>query len=316
METVLCKCRECDANIGQFVNLWSQIGKTYFSPVVESDDELAVLSQGDVRVGERGTLVEQCHLQDIVCGIYSAVIGLRCVETPVNHVLDENQVLLRRASVELIDACEGETADFNIKRVLDVKEPSKAGSSYSTGAFQHGAPHATAFSSSSAFPGIVDILKLQADLEGQRNDINRIDSNGFKLVSSLDKRVARVETEASKLTATVSDLRHDVGGVQEDLTSLKSEVTEVKRTLKNHPQLTKLEESFASVTNSLADVRQEIGSLADQLRQDVNVLRNGLQQNKREIKNLKSSIGASVSTSEYAKDVIALRSELAQLRRQ
>ena len=59
METVFCECKKCNAQIGRFANLWTQIGKSYFSPVVEPEDDLAVHCQGAVRIGERGTLVEE-----------------------------------------------------------------------------------------------------------------------------------------------------------------------------------------------------------------------------------------------------------------
>ncbi len=59
METVFCECKKCGAPVGRFVNLWTQIGKSYFSPVVEPEDDLAVRCQGAARIGERGTLVEE-----------------------------------------------------------------------------------------------------------------------------------------------------------------------------------------------------------------------------------------------------------------
>ena len=52
-------CRKCSATIGLFVNLWTQIGKSYFSPLIDPEDELAVRSEGAVRIGEQGTLVEE-----------------------------------------------------------------------------------------------------------------------------------------------------------------------------------------------------------------------------------------------------------------
>lgn len=59
METVFCECKKCDAAIGRFTNLWTQIGKSYFSPVMEPEDDLAVQYQGTVRIGEQGTLVAE-----------------------------------------------------------------------------------------------------------------------------------------------------------------------------------------------------------------------------------------------------------------
>ncbi len=66
METVFCECKKCDAQIGRFVNLWTRIGKSYFSPVVEPEDDLAVQCQGAVRIGERGTLVEEWSAPSLV----------------------------------------------------------------------------------------------------------------------------------------------------------------------------------------------------------------------------------------------------------
>ncbi len=68
METVFCECKKCDSAIGRFANLWTQIGKSYFSPVVEPEDELAIQSHGTVRIGERGTLVEEWSA--LVCLLY------------------------------------------------------------------------------------------------------------------------------------------------------------------------------------------------------------------------------------------------------
>ena len=61
METVDCNCKKCGTTIGHFINLWTQVGKRYFSPIVnpDSDDSLALRSEGGIRVGEAGTLVEE-----------------------------------------------------------------------------------------------------------------------------------------------------------------------------------------------------------------------------------------------------------------
>lgn len=59
MESVYCNCKECNATIGLFVNLWTQIGKSYFSPIINPDDSPAVLAEGASRMGEKRTLVEE-----------------------------------------------------------------------------------------------------------------------------------------------------------------------------------------------------------------------------------------------------------------
>ena len=59
MEEVECRCGKCDGAIGQVVNLWTRIGRTYFCPVLPSSVGFDVVPRGDVRVGETGTLVEK-----------------------------------------------------------------------------------------------------------------------------------------------------------------------------------------------------------------------------------------------------------------
>lgn len=59
METIFCECKKCDAAIGRFANLWTQIGKSYFSPVIEPEDDLAVQYLDTVRIGEQDTLVAE-----------------------------------------------------------------------------------------------------------------------------------------------------------------------------------------------------------------------------------------------------------------
>jgi len=59
MEQVECRCAKCEGILGQVVNLWTRIGRTYCCPVLPSPSGFDVLPQGNVRVGETGTLVEQ-----------------------------------------------------------------------------------------------------------------------------------------------------------------------------------------------------------------------------------------------------------------
>ncbi|KAK0730754.1 hypothetical protein B0H67DRAFT_639216 [Lasiosphaeris hirsuta] len=309
MESVYCNCKKCDATVGLFINLWTQIGKTYFSPIIDPEDNLAILCQGAIRVGERGTLVEECHLQDIVCLSCAAVLGLKCIETPVNHVLDENQVLFRLASVELLSR-DGQEVDFTIKRVLDVKEPSKVSSGSYSGTPPQGAFH------SSAFPEVVDLLQLQADLEGQREDINRIDSQGSKVISTLDSRVARAEEQVGKLRDTLGSLRRDVGGIQEDLSSLKVEVNEAKRAAQDHAPLSDLEQRLSAANGSVGEMRREVGTLAEELRRGLSGVTSQLRQQKQDIDDLKTEVRSRVHARDHAKDMAALRSEMLQMRRQ
>jgi hypothetical protein len=62
MERVLCQCAACDAKVGIYTNLWLQIGKGYYCPVLNDEAEAAHVVKGSQRDGEEGTLVAEWHV--------------------------------------------------------------------------------------------------------------------------------------------------------------------------------------------------------------------------------------------------------------
>jgi hypothetical protein len=62
MERIGCNCKTCGARVGIFVNLWMQVGRSYFSPILDPQSDLSVIGQGDVRVGEQQTLVADWYV--------------------------------------------------------------------------------------------------------------------------------------------------------------------------------------------------------------------------------------------------------------
>ncbi|KAK1757724.1 hypothetical protein QBC47DRAFT_164319 [Echria macrotheca] len=307
MELVYCNCKKCESTIGLFVNLWTRIGKSYYSPIVDAEGPL-IRPDGEVRAGETGTLVEGCELQDIVCASCSNVVGLKCVETPVNHVLHEDQILFRLASVELLSR-DGQEVEFTAKRVLDVKEPSKVndrGPDASTNSSGH----------NSAYPDLVDVFQLQADLQGQREDINRIDSNGFRILSALDTRVSKIDDSVTKLKDTLSSARRDISDIQEDLTSLKDEVNTVKRTTQQHAPLGPLERKLDTTITTIQTVCQEVNALQQNVGKEMSSLKSELRQQKQDLESLKTDLKGRESARDHAKDMASLRAEMLQMRRQ
>ena len=57
MEQVTCSCTKCGRDLGEFANIWTQIGKSYVSPVGGDDGNAKVENRGSVRVGDKETLV-------------------------------------------------------------------------------------------------------------------------------------------------------------------------------------------------------------------------------------------------------------------
>lgn len=55
------RCAKCDSTLGTLVNLWTQIGKKYITPVAYVEDKAEadkIAATGAVRTGDVGTLVE------------------------------------------------------------------------------------------------------------------------------------------------------------------------------------------------------------------------------------------------------------------
>lgn len=214
--------------------------------------------------------------------------------------MPRSQILLRLASVALLDS-DGEQIEFAIKRLLSVNEPSRV----------HGGGFA-----SSAFPGAFELQQLQAELRSQRDDIKRIDSNGFSIVSALDKRVGRIEGEVTKLKGTVVDLRRDIGGVLKELGCLKADLSEARRPAEENTASVTLQDQLTSLSSSLGVVEQQVATVNAQLRSDIPELRSQLSRNQQDMENSRAEIRDSVPAADHAQDVAVLRAEMSQLRRE
>jgi len=57
MKTLRCKCAGCGAELAQLVNLWTQIGKTYYSPILDPEHGMNIITLGQSRIGDEMTLV-------------------------------------------------------------------------------------------------------------------------------------------------------------------------------------------------------------------------------------------------------------------
>ncbi|KAK1778272.1 hypothetical protein QBC45DRAFT_377180 [Copromyces sp. CBS 386.78] len=125
MEVVICSCEKCGKKIGSFINLWIELNaQGFISPIIGSDDARG-FRHGRKHYGVQGTLFEKCRLQYLLCVGCDALLGVKCVETPVNHVLARNQILFFECEL-VLSTNAGKKEDFVIQRVLDYDEPSTA----------------------------------------------------------------------------------------------------------------------------------------------------------------------------------------------
>lgn len=184
----------------------------------------------------------------------------------------------------------------------------------------------------------VDLTGLQAYLESQRADINRIDSAGYQIVAAFDNAMDRVEREVKKLQDTMGTLRRELDGNRDDVSSLKTNVDSVRRdtrvasdetetlaselqnlrqNIPNSDAVDKLQDALAGLRQSSLDRASE----ANELRRELSLRKAELQRMKDDQMALKSQVDELKKASkggqtpkDYAREVSALRAEVRQLR--
>ncbi|KAI0148138.1 hypothetical protein F4776DRAFT_301121 [Hypoxylon sp. NC0597] len=334
MEPVGCNCASCGRRLGQFFNLWIKIGKSYISPVVGDGENLRASQTGRVRLGEEQTLIENCHLQDVSCPHCLATIGLRCLDTPVNHVLHNDQLFLRLSSVKITATNGDDPVQVTIQRTLKLKEVSRSGSATAdTPPASESSAHT--FSGNNGPSEIREQLldHLQAQLDSQREEIQRLNRSGFQMVSSFDSVVLRVEGDIKKLRECMEGMQEELktyrsstASTNDDVTSLRDDLDKVKKASQvKSSSYSNIELELALAKKAIEDVRlslsnylnnstkeqqehQTITSGLDSVQLDLRHFRGELDRSR---KNTTESISAAKAS---AREIASLRAELKELR--
>ncbi|OAA60965.1 hypothetical protein SPI_04989 [Niveomyces insectorum RCEF 264] len=337
METIQCICRHCQVPLGRFINLWTQIGKSYYSPLVAPDACLQVGVHGTPRVGEKATLVEGCHLQDIACQKCKTVVGIECLAAPINHVLDKGQILLRKTVIRAIHGTNGSPVELVVKRFLDLRG-SRRTSGGPESAHSNGHPSRyAADDSASAASGVVDddddLADMQAQIETQRVDIERIDRAGYEIVAAMDAAVQRIGGEVTGLQEALNRVRRDLGDNRAETSALQADLRAVKDLMHTNDKANK---SGAKSTTALVDrlcaqaqaagetlatVKGDLSTTAAQLRKELAALKTEFQRVKRELAATKKSTAETASRStvengRQAQEMAKLRATVTDMRRQ
>lgn len=211
-------------------------------------------------------------------------------------------------------------ANFEVKRHLKLREPSKKGPEANGDRPRSregpGAEAQYSYHHSSTAPELVDISLLQADLDAQRGDIDRIDKAGFKVVTSLDEAVTRVEGDLAKMRHTLSELQRDMRGNHDDMSSLKSEIKEVKQQTQDSTPINRLQEQLDAANKAIEEVRRDMRDANSQFRKGIADVKSGIRENKTGIEELRGLVRDHVSTRDHAKEMASIRGEMNQLRKQ
>ncbi|KAI0842859.1 hypothetical protein F5Y06DRAFT_75127 [Hypoxylon sp. FL0890] len=333
MEQVDCSCASCDRRLGQFFNLWIKIGKSYISPVIGNGDNLGAPKTGPIRLGEEQTLIENCQLQDVSCLHCLAIIGLRCLNTPVNHVLHNDQLFLRLSSVNITAMNGDNPIQVNIQRTLEVKEASRSGfTAADTPPASESSAHM--FTDNNGPSEIREHLldHLQAQLDAQKEEIQRLNRSGFQMVSSFDNAVFRVEGDIKKLRECTEGLQEDLktqhsktASTKDDVTSLRNDLDEVKKASQVKSSYSNIELELDLAKQAVEDVRLSLSKYFDESAKeqkrhetvisDLESVQRDLSHIREELDKTRKTTAESISTAEFsAEEIVSLRAELKELR--
>ncbi|KAK1671178.1 hypothetical protein BDP55DRAFT_298028 [Colletotrichum godetiae] len=326
MEIIQCKCARCQTKLASFFNLWTQIGKSYFSPTIEAQGNTKIIAKEPTRIGEAGYLVAECELQDVSCAKCDNTIGLKCLSSPVNHVLQDSQILLRQTSVVFLKK-NGKPIELDVCRKLKLRVDTRPGS-YSTNApFNSDSRQGSGFGNSQRSPNSenIDFFRLRLDLDTQQENIERIDTAGFQVVSQFDGAVSRIDKEMTRLKSTMDQHQNDLDLHRADLKSFKLETSGGESSLQNSPKLSRLERQVRTANTVISEMQK----LFEEAREENSLIQKDLQSAREDYTRLESvtvGLEATVKSAtetakdsldmakDSAKEMASLRTELRQLR--
>ncbi|KAL0764295.1 hypothetical protein CaCOL14_013348 [Colletotrichum acutatum] len=277
-----------------------------------------MIAKEPTRIGEAGYLVAGCELQDVACATCGNIIGLKCLSSPVNHVLHE------QASIVSLKK-NGTPVELYVRRKLKLRDDSRPGS-YSANNHLN-SDSRQGFGSGHGSPNSehIDFSRLRVDVDAQRESIERIDAAGFQVVSQLNSAVSRIEKEMAKLNSTMDQLQSDLDLHKADLKSVKTEVFSREYSTQNSPELSRLESQVRTANTAISEIKK----LSEEVKRENYELRNDLQTSRKDHKWLKSftlglqsHVASTYHTiqntldmsTDNAKETASLQIELSQLR--
>ncbi|KAL7810531.1 hypothetical protein V8C44DRAFT_350113 [Trichoderma aethiopicum] len=301
MDLVAVRCAKCDSTLTTLVNFWTQIGKKYITPVAYVEDKAEadkIAATGTVRVGDGGTLVEGC-----------------------------GQIIFRITSILLKPATDlRRKAEPKIQRILQLRgQPATTPQPKSSTPLNgRASPRKDEAPPSRAS---FDIIQIQADLEAQQDEIQRIGTAGFQVMSAFDSTVARFEKQMRQLSDAVAIVRREGEGQQADIKSLKTQMSDAKWSSSGDGDavVARLDQQLQTTDRVVTELRQlikksqtETGSLRKELsaaQKEIAEVKRANVRLKKDADEAKQVAQEGVTTSKmYASEVASLRREMAQLR--
>jgi hypothetical protein len=166
---------------------------------------------------------------------------------------------------------------------------------------------------------------MQAELDLQRGDLDRIDTAAFSVVSSFNTSVTRIDMELEKLGDTMRSLSRELEANRNDISPIKSTLDELEARSNDKTVVRGLEEQMEIADAALAAVRQlaqeahirenELQSELQSTKKDVRLLQEEAVVLRREVATAKQAVEKSATAAAtHAQDMAVLRSEMRQMR--
>ncbi|KKP01116.1 hypothetical protein THAR02_06785 [Trichoderma harzianum] len=325
MDQVAVRCTKCGSELKILANLWTQIGKKYITPVTYVEDKNEadkITATGAIRIGDAGTIVEGCELRDAECSSCHTNVGQKCLSNPSNHVFTSGQIIFRLASISLKIASDlRRKAEPKIQRTLNLRVKSATAQGKPSPLNGEATPRNEPSPSRDRF----DIMQIQTDLEAQQDEIQRIGTAGFQVISTLNSTVARFEKQMRELSDSVASVRKDGEGQQADIKSLKTQMSDAKRKGDGDAVIARLDKQLQTTDRVVSELRQMIQKSKIEttgLRLDLATAHKEIAEVKRTNERLKEDAAEAkqvaqegIATSKlYASEVASLRREITQLR--
>ncbi|KAI8632249.1 hypothetical protein F5Y19DRAFT_356188 [Xylariaceae sp. FL1651] len=332
MEPVVAQCRECDHHLGRLMNVWIQIGKGYISPVIHPQDDFDIILEGDIRRGDKQTLVHDCRIQDIACNRCGSILGSKCISSAVNHVLHEGQLLIRNSSIQIKDASRNVAVELFVQRTLKLKDPPVSRVDNLEGR-SYGPRFSEDDDDSPTTSDDIDINYLLADLDAQKKEIKRLDTAGYQIVASFNQAVQRIDGDVRKLKNEITQMTGQYSanhtkarGLENDISSLKVEIKVIKQSSQELASRIHCKQEMSSIKTTIAEasesLRLEFTKAWGEHQQKYSMLQTNLDNARREIKICQAQLEGTRSTARESssvskantKDITALKTELQHLR--
>ncbi|KFY40368.1 hypothetical protein V494_03536 [Pseudogymnoascus sp. VKM F-4513 (FW-928)] len=240
MEVATCSCAKCGTFIGDFENLWNQIGKKHFSPVnLKSKNWIVGLQHAeDVRIAPTETTIEDSYLQDLACVGCEELLGMLCHDAPPGHILRKDQIILHLNKMKVISRSTGKPCTPVIKHAYPLKRNAPRSGHDENTQENSNEMNSHDHNSTAADNG----RPLQADDDDRLQHLTQFADWAEGAIDSQKKDIDRISVSVNK--------------IETDMRSFKDFMTMVRRELAVRPTNIEMDDVRASVLSLRDEISQ------------------------------------------------------------